>query len=354
MKKRTVQLLKCKPGMRLAEDIFTRHGTVIISSDTILDEEIIERLDYLGFNKVSIYNDSEETIEMNYKNIKRINNSIVSKSYNENVKKIKEVLYDIANGNDISVEKINNVSDSVFINFSENKNIVDCIHEIRAVDEYTYTHCIDVALLSMLIGKWSGMNLDELKILVQSGLLHDIGKSKIPDEILNKPGKLTDEEFEVIKKHTEFGFEIIKSNDIPDDIGMAALMHHEREDGSGYLQKLASSKIHKFAKIVAVADVYDAMTSNRVYRSKRTPFEVINHIMNNEVDRLDKSVVDIFVNNIAYYYLGDRVTLSSGDEGEIVFINPGNIARPIIKVRNRFVDLSKEKKLEITNVIRQV
>jgi putative nucleotidyltransferase with HDIG domain len=223
---------------------------------------------------------------------------------------------------------------------------------MREADEYTYTHSVNVSLLSMLIGKWLKLDYYSIKSLVSAGLLHDIGKGKISPDILNKPGALTDDEFEEIKKHPAYGYQIAeKIPEVSDDILKAILMHHEREDGSGYPLGLKSEQIHDFAKIVAVADVYDAMTSNRAYRTMICPFDVIESIEKDNFGTLDHRVVSVFLKNIASYYMGDFVKLSNGDIGEIVYINPFNISKPIIRAANSYIDLSNEKKLKILELI---
>jgi HD-GYP domain-containing protein (c-di-GMP phosphodiesterase class II) len=223
---------------------------------------------------------------------------------------------------------------------------------MRNSDEYLYTHSINVSFLSMLIGKWLKYDYKSIKTLVTSAYLHDIGMVKIPAEIINKPASLSDEEYDEIKMHCQYGFKIAEGiQDMNDDILKGILMHHEREDGSGYPFGLKSNQIHENAKIIAVADVYDAMTSKRVYRSKICPFDVIECIQRDYFRKLDQRIANIFLGNIASYYIGEFVKLSSGDIGEIIYINQNNISKPIVRTNQVYIDLSKEKKISIVDLV---
>ncbi len=235
---------------------------------------------------------------------------------------------------------------------NENREIVSCISEMRAAGDYLYTHSINVALLSMLLGKWLKYDYLRLKSLVTSAFLHDIGKSRIPSEILNKPGTLDENEFAEIKKHCVIGYKLAESfPGMDEDILKGILQHHEREDGSGYPFGLRGDRIHEIAKIIAVADIYDAMTSNRFYKERACPFDVIDYIEKDHLGTLDHRITSTFLKNIASYYIGEHVILSSGDTGEIVYINPYHISRPIVKCGDKYVDLSAERSVKIAEMM---
>ena len=272
--------------------------------------------------------------------------------YNENMGMVKNILRDISEGKEVDAENVNKVTDSVLARINENKDIVDCINELRTVDKYLYTHSINVSLLVMLIGKWLKYDYKNIKSLVISGFMHDIGKSKISPYILNKAGRLSSEEFEEIKKHPTYGYKIAEHIPGLDDNALKGiLMHHEREDGSGYPLGLKSGQINDYAKIIAVADIYDAMTSDKAYRSKTCPIDVIETMEKDYFGVLDHKVVSIFLKNIASYYIGDLVKLSNGSIGEIVYINPYNISKPIVKSDNSYIDLSTQKNIRILELV---
>lgn len=345
MKKVFVSVQDCQPGMAIAEDIYNEYGAVVVTEGTMLDEYILGRIKDLGLVKIKVYEEKEDMIVAGGTELFRA-------QYNENLSNVKNLLHAISSGKEVDSQKVSIVTNSLLSRINENRDIVNCINEMRTTDEYLYTHSINVSLLSMLIGKWLKYDYKKVKALVTAGFLHDIGKGRISQAVLNKPSPLTDEEFEEMKKHPAYGFQIAeKIPEINEDILKAILMHHEREDGSGYPLGLKSEQIHDFAKIVAVADMYDAMTSNKPYRTMICPFDVIETMERDNFGTLDHRVVSVFLKNIASYYMGDFVKLSNGDIGEIVYINPFNVSKPIIRAANTYIDLSSEKKVKILELI---
>lgn len=345
MAKTFIYTNELKPGMKVAETIFNDYGAIVIAEGTILDDHLIKKLDNLKLYKIKVFGEDKDIPPH------EVSESFKTQ-YNENVDSVKGVLYGLAVGKSIDIEKVDKVVKSVVVKIDEKRDIVRCINQIKNVDEYTYTHSVNVSLLSMLIGKWMGFSKDKLLLVVQAGLLHDIGKIKVPTEILNKPGKLTSEEYEEMKKHTVYGYRLLeKEASINREVCLAVLMHHEREDGSGYPTGAKGEKINQMAKIIAVADIYDAMTSDRVYRERESPFEVFELMEEKTVGILDVRVVNAFLNNIAAYYVGDFARLNSGEICEIVYINPRHVSKPIVKVEERYIDLSVEKELRIREIL---
>ncbi|HEY8349286.1 MAG TPA: HD-GYP domain-containing protein [Clostridia bacterium] len=344
MKKVFISVRDCRPGMKIAEDIFNEYGAVIVTDGTVLDDNMIGRIADLGFTRIRIYDTEGDIIAVSESELFRA-------QYNENVNSVKSILHDISSGKEIDAERVNYATSSILSKINENREIVGCISEMRAAGEYLYTHSINVALLSMLLGKWLKYDYSRLKSLVTSAFLHDIGKSKVPPEILNKPGPLDEDEFGEIRKHCMIGYELAKSfPGMNEDILKGILQHHEREDGSGYPLGLKGDRIHETARIIAVADIYDAMTSNRYYKERACPFEVIEYIEKEHLGTLDHRITSTFLRNIASYYIGEFVKLSSGETGEIVYINPYNISKPIVKCGDRYVDLSTDSKIRITEM----
>lgn len=345
MKKVFVSVYDCIPGMTIAEDIYNEYGAVIITDGTVLDDFMIDRISQLGFSKIKVYDNEGDMIEVSGSELFRA-------QYNENLNSVKSVLHDISNGKEIDNKRVNAATSSILARINENRDIVSCITEMRATGEYLYTHCVNVSLLSMLIGKWMKFDYPRLKYLVTAAFLHDVGKSRIPQKILNKPGPLDADEFKEMKNHPAYGYKIAESiAGMNEDIRKGILLHHEREDGSGYPFGLKGDNIHEFAKIIAVADMYDAMTSNRPYKERACPFDVIETIEKDNFGILDHKVASTFLKNIASYYMGEIVKLSNGAIGEIVYINPFNISRPIVKSDNVYIDLSVETNIKIVELI---
>lgn len=176
------------------------------------------------------------------------------------------------------------------------------LSQLRAHNQYTFRHAINVARISGLIGRWLGYTGEILKDLILAGLLHDIGKILILSEILDKPGTLTTKEMDVVKKHSAHGYDLVKGLKITSDkVNISILQHHERLDGSGYPFGLSKDKISVFARIIAIADVYDAMTSERVYRKKMPPFVAADVIAGDMCDKLDPDIVLPFLARIRDY-----------------------------------------------------
>jgi putative nucleotidyltransferase with HDIG domain len=337
-----VNVWDLKRGMILAEAIYNSYGAVIVGEETEVDDNLISKLDALNINRVKVYRQDEASRKA----------AEVTKEYTENIGVIKDIIYDISVGKSLKMEVVNNVSETVCSRVNDAAGIVNCLNEIRGVDEYTYTHSMNVSLLSMLITKWLGCSEEKIKLATQAGLLHDIGKSKIDQNILIKPAKLTDEEFEEMKKHPVYGYKICeKTPGVPREVCMAVLMHHEREDGSGYPMMAKGHQISDLAKIVAVADVYDAMTSNRAHRARVCPFEVFSEMLYNFFGNLDINIVKVFVSNMANFYIGEYVKLNSDEIGEIVHINPRDVSRPLIRIDNAIIDLMVERNLKIIELV---
>lgn len=345
LRKKFININQCHTGMMVAETIYNDYGAIVVLEKTILDTHIIKKLKNLGFSKLRIFDDSTEIIEAN-------STEIFNAQYEENLNVVKEVLHDISNGKNLNVDEIENVSETMILKINENRDIVRCINQIRDIDDYTYSHSINVSMLSMLLAKWMKYDLKHIKLINQAGLLHDIGKVKISPDILNKHGSLTEDEFNEMKKHPTLGYKLVQGTPgISNHVCMGVLMHHERDDGSGYPFGLKDKSIHNYAKIIAVADIYDAMTSDRVYKFRKSPFEVFEIMENDSFGVLDTKIVSTFLLNIAAYYIGDLVKLSTGEIAEIIHINSRHISQPLVKVNEKFIDLSTDLSIKISELL---
>lgn len=230
--------------------------------------------------------------------------------------------------------------------------IFDMISQMHSMDDSVYAHSINVSLICRMIGRWLHLEKNDLDVLTCCGLFHDIGKLSIPDDVLNKPGKLTDEEFALIKSHPKAGYELLRSQNVDLRIKQSALMHHERYDGSGYPMGLTSDMLADEAMIVAIADVYDAMTAARSYRAQLCPFEVIAKFEQEGFQKYHTKYIFVFLNNIASTYQNNRVMLNDGRVGKIVMLNQNKLSRPIIQLdEGECIDLSTAKELHIAKVL---
>lgn len=340
---RLLRTASCEPGMILASDIVNDYGAVILYQNSRLDEYSISKLSNLGLNFVKVYKDYE---------IKEKKQFVVEAQYNNNLEEFRDIIHDLSRGKTLDMNRINEVSNSLSNNFDSINDLVYCLSKVRSVDEYTYAHSLNVSLLCSLLGSWLNLNHKRIEQLSYCGILHDIGKSKVPPEILDKPTPLTEEEFAEIKKHPVAGYKLLENNkQISRDVASAVLMHHEREDGSGYPFGLKSNQIHYYAKILAVVDVYDAMTSNRVYKKRQPPFDVLEMYESEYLTKCDAGIMLTFLNHISSYYVGTMVKLNDGTVGEIVYINSSRISRPLIKTSGSIIDLSALPHLKIVEML---
>lgn len=218
--------------------------------------------------------------------------------------------------------------------------------------EYTYRHSVNVAVVAGLLGKWLGLEEAVRKDLVFAGLLHDIGKTQIPIDILNKPGNLTFFEMQTMKRHAILGYQLLQPHqEISKDIKLWILQHHERLDGSGYPHAFQGSQVCYHTQIIAVADIYDAMTSYRVYRNADTPFCAIDELSRKMFGKLDPGICKIFMEKLNESLLGNTVKLNNGVEAQIIQIDTRLGVKPLVKtMEGDYIDLEKSKELWIVEV----
>lgn len=331
---------ECEPGMETCSAVYNNMGVVILPENTVLDMNIINGLKKLKVEKIKVYIRNENDLTESTK--------IFKEKYLENLNIVKDVLQELYSGKPLNMAKVNIVADSVLEYDGKIEDIMKNIKHISDIDEYIYTHCLNVSMLSMLISRWLKFNDKRTEMIIKAGLLHDIGKIKISSEIINKPKPLLLNEFEEIKKHSIFGNKLaVDIPEIENEISMGILMHHEREDGSGYPNGLKGDEIHEFAKIIGIADVFDAMTTNKVYRNSVSPFDVFGYLENEGLKKFNKRILMTFLDNASDYLRGEKFLLNTNEIGEIVYINAEAYAKPIIKIGDRFVDLNKNPEIII-------
>lgn len=332
-------------GKMLKNDVVNTFGVTVLPARTVLLEEHIVVLENHRIDTLTVFLDIVE--EQEKKEIMSPHAAV--KDVVVQTKKLFDSFQEtgIVPVNELQEQVIPAVQEVV-----NHPNIFELFEAVKAQGEYTYQHNIGVGVLSTLIGKWLEFSEEELKALTLAGTLHDIGKLRIPPELLNKPGKLTEEEFELVKKHAVYGYEILKKTQgISYRTALVALQHHEREDGGGYPLGLESDNIDLFSKIVAVADIFHAMTSKRPYHDALPFYEVVREMKEGFFGKLDPKIVSVFLDNIITKMIGQKVVLTDDRIGEIVFINPHEEEAPLIKVDEEFIDLSSRRDLQIKQII---
>lgn len=237
-------------------------------------------------------------------------------------------------------------------NHQSSLSIFDMLHNLRQIDDSVYAHSLNVALVARTLGKWLKFPAEDLRLLTLCGLLHDIGKTALPAELLNKPDKYTDEEFAQVKRHPELGMRILQNQPLDQHIKNAVLMHHERCDGSGYPSGLKMEDLDDFAMIIAIADVYDAMTAARSYRDPMCPFQVISAFEKDGLQKYHPKFILTFLEHIADTYQHNRVLLNNGQSATIVLINKKHLTQPYIQFDDETVlDMTTQPELEIVSIL---
>lgn len=348
------------PGMVTAEDVYNYNDSLILPKGLILTDKAITKLEFYSIINVKVEDEEvplpmeEPPEDTTYS--ERLRQTEEFQAFEKDYKKETAEFKEIVNGliediTDFNIEDIVQHTFSLLSSDDRHVNVFDMLHNMRELDDATYAHSMNVGLICNIFAHWLRMDEEEIKTATLCGLLHDIGKIKIPEKILKKPGRLTEWEFGVVKTHPREGYDTLLSSPLNEHIKNAVLMHHERCDGSGYPLGLSSGQIDPFAKMVAIADVYDAMTSARVYRGPLCPFKVIAAFENEGLQKYDPHYILTFLENIVDTYLLHSVRLTTGEIGEIVYINPDKLSKPTVKVGNKYINLSNEPHIFIDALI---
>ena len=348
---KTISSNNLVPGMVLAKSVSTPESNRLLEKGTILSNRDIAKLVFYSIPEVSIEEDeidqiisespSSEGLSFNERLKQSQEFKEFKKDFEECATKLQHGTEDILNGSPINPQKMLEPIYALLKKGKTTSDVFEMLHNLRDYDDATYTHSINVSLSTNILAQWLKWNEEEIETATLSGLFHDIGKLTIPDSIITKPDKLTQEEYQLIRTHAQKGYDVLRNLDISDHIKNAALMHHERCDGTGYPLGLKGPQIDKYAKIVSITDVYDAITSARHYRKPLCPLIAISMVEDEGFQRYDAEMILCFLENIVNTYLLNTVRLSTGETGEIVFINRTSLSRPTVKIGNDYVDLSK-------------
>lgn len=349
---------QAEAGMTVAADVYTTNNQLILTKGTKLDERMITRLRFYNIYGLFIYKGElelkpvkdESYIDMlrNTPEFRKFN-----RTYVETVNNVEKCFHSVlASDNEVlDIDAMLADTDRILHEGRNGVHIFEMLHGIRDYDDMTYVHSLNVSLICSIFGTWLKLPKEEARILTLAGLLHDIGKMLVPRDIIAKPLRLSEDEYEVIKTHTIKGYQALKDYPIDIRVKYAALMHHERCDGTGYPNGFKSDQIEEFSKIIAIADVYDAMTSNRRYRKAICPFDVVENFERDGFLKYDPGYLMVFMERIVQSYMHNIVRLSDGREGEVIMINKLSLSRPVVRCGDDFVDLYNEHKLTIDAII---
>ncbi len=365
-------------NMIVADDVYTSDDKLVIPEGTVLTEDIIDSLkeygvfairikvdddgnnaaaenekvmpdgeEVLNEQRQEIKNSAEQEHESFLKQVKESKEfEVFHSAFVDSVDNLKNVFSKVVMHNEqIDGESILSDVENVVSKGRNSIHILDMLQCMRGYDDVTYVHSVNVALLSNMIGRivYPDISDDELKVLTLAGLLHDIGKMMVPDNIIQKKGRLTLPEYNLVKTHVLFGNNILKGIDNLDPrIAEVAMRHHERCDGTGYPGGYKREQIEPFARIVAIADTYDAMTSDRAYRAAICPFDVIEMFEREGIVKYDVAFLLPFLEKAVQAYMNTDVRLSTNQIGKVIMINKNEFSKPVVQVGDEFYDLSKE------------
>ncbi len=332
---RTRQL---QPGMRVDHPVVDRLGRILVARGAELDEYIIDSMVKMGIMSVYIQEitDDEDAppCPAAQKNIEKLRTDDQAKvSLSDSVRKrVSEGIQYVYNNTDdpALIQTTDNIADSLMSAIQENDAMAIDISALKTSDEYTFKHSVDVATISMIVAKKMGMPEEAIHEIGVTGLLHDVGKTKIPPEILNKPGRLSDDEFAIMQQHSVYGYRIIQNHeDLSDDVKLGVLQHHEKINGKGYPMSVPGDKINPYAKVLAVADIYDALVTERPYKAAFSQREAVEMIMS-MTQELDLYAMESFLQSMILYPVDSVVELSNGERARVVKNSPYYILRPTV------------------------
>ncbi len=335
---RTRQL---KPGMKIDQSVVDRLGRNLVARGAVLDDYIIDSMLKMGVMSVYIqdgeYDPEEEAAALSpaaQKNIEKLRSDDRSKvTLSDSVRKrVSEGIQYIYNNTDSPelASTTNSIASDLMSAIEDNDAVAIDISTLKTSDEYTFKHSVDVATISMILAKQQGLSRQQIYEIGVTGLLHDVGKTKVPLGILNKPDRLTDEEFETMKQHSVFGYHMVKARpEYNDAIALGVLQHHEKMNGRGYPLGMIENQISPYARILSVADVYDALVTERPYKAAYSQRDAVEMIMS-MTSELNMTAMKSFLESMILYPVDSIVELSNGEKARVVQNNPHYILRPTV------------------------
>ncbi|WP_315117754.1 HD-GYP domain-containing protein [uncultured Clostridium sp.] len=332
-----------KEGMIAAEEVIINNN-VLITKGARLTDSIIKKLkDVYLENDLQVYERDPEQENILKESRKELEQAQMT------VKRLcghlENMFFKIKLEGKTDINEVTSFSKKVMEELISPRTMIKNIVIEGSGQDSIYKHSVNVVILSSLLGKWLGFTEDRLNLLAYSAILHDFGKTRISKDILNKYPRLNTEDMEEFKKHPVIAYNLIKNiSYLSNSVKYGVLMHHERIDGSGYPLGLKEDKIHKYAKIIAIADTFDYINSNK---NSNDPFKALEYIRKDCLGKLDYNYSKIFVDHVANYFFGENVLLNDGRVGKIVHIDTNNLSKPLILCDENFIDLKQNSELKV-------
>lgn len=328
---RLVSVNRLQAGMKLGKKIYNDEGLILLADGVELSDPLIKRLAKLDIGYIYIEDSFTEDVI--------ISGMLQDETRNQALKVIRNQFQQMSGASGITKgfyhldKKFSKLMDNILDDMSLQEDPMIMLLDMHTTDNYLYVHSLNVCLYTLVLAIAHGYSKEELRVIGLGALLHDIGKTQIPIKIVQKPGMLSEEEFRHMQAHTEIGYRILKEEpNIPLLAAHCALQHHERIDGSGYPRGLTGPQIHEYAKWLGVADSYDAMTSNRIYKKAMLPHQAVEALYVGSGTLYEQKQLELFRDRVAIYPLGLTVTLSTGESGVVVKIDPSTPHRPVVRI----------------------
>lgn len=319
--------------MKLAKHIYSEEGTVLLATEVELTDPLLNRLTRHGIQFIYIQDPRTDDIVVE----DLLNDETRVRATREIRTTFKRLMDDAGKKRLVSTYHLGKsfrpLMEDVIYDLSRHPDAMIMLTGISVTDHYLFQHSLNVCIYATMLGLAHGYGKDELMTLGLGALLHDIGKTKVPLSLLQKPGKLTEDEFAEIKKHAEYGFLMLKDEpNVPLLSAHCAFQHHERVNGSGYPRGIAGTDIHEYARWIGLVDSYDAMTAHRVYRDALLPHQALEVLFTGAGTLYDQDKIALFRDKIALYPIGITVTLNTGETAVVVDLNASAAHRPIVRV----------------------
>ncbi|PJI09498.1 MULTISPECIES: HD-GYP domain-containing protein [Clostridium] len=342
--KKLLPIDELKPGMISADNIKFEEKALLTNGAQITELAIKKLKNTYIVNKIEVYIDEEdsEPAPCKAKTIQEL-----KATFNEFSSDLEDIFNNINQLKTNGIESVRKFSKRLQVEFEATGLVIKNVIFYGSQNDI-YKHSVNVAAISFILGKWLGLSEEETNLLIYSALLHDFGKTQISNDILNKEGKLTQEEYAVYKTHPVIAYHLVK--EIPyinPNVGLGVLMHHERNDGSGYPLGIKDAKIHKFAKIIAIADTFDKINSD----TNNGPFDALKIIKEESLNKLDCPYCNMFLNHVINYYMGESVILNDDRSCKIIKIDIEDLTKPLLLTDDGFLDLKKEKELYVKSLV---
>lgn len=344
-------------GMVVGRDVISDDGALIIPKDSMITDSALRKIDAYGITRVTIQ--LEEILPISKEVPMMPKPTIDSKKfieflsyYNNHVSEVADNMNAIMGGKIVDMNEIQQLLDSLVLGTPNQSTLLGFMYQLNKSNNSIYSHSINVSILARIFGKWLRYSSKNIKELGVAGFLHDIGKLRIDPPLKGRVENFTQIQFQKYMQHVTLGYDMVKEMTLPLGVKQCILFHHEQYDRNGFPMKPDWGQVHAYAKIIAIVDRFDILTSKRPYGYDMHPFKAIRNLEENGYKIYDPAFLFIFLENIAHNYIGCGVRMANHTLGKIVFINAITPSRPLVELMNgTMVDLSFDYSKDIMDFL---